>query len=106
MRIEMKKILPLIVLASLQACTYVELTPAGKEIMLIDSSKAESCKKLGQTRVALNLKAASGFTKHDEVVIDLERTARNTAPRLNGNAVTPIDEIEDGKQTFSIYECP
>ena len=105
MRIQMKFCVAVAVLVALPACTYVELTPRGKDVMLISAEKAESCKKIGQTVVALHPNVAGGFTKPEEVVIDLERTARNTAPRLNGNAVAAISEISDGQQTFAIYNC-
>jgi len=86
-------------------CTYVKLEPAAEEVATLDKERAEKCEKLGQTRVSVAKKV--GFIARGDKSIkkDLEILARNSAADMGGDTVAPLTEVQDGKQTFGVYDC-
>ena len=102
----MKKLLPILFLAfSLNACTWVDLTPAGEKVRGLSADEVHSCTKKGKTTVSVKADIAGIERDQDKVKEELEILARNSAIDLNGDTVVPTSEIIDGKQTFDVYRC-
>ena len=104
MRLKMT-IVPLILVALLQGCTWVKLSAEAEDIQIITAEKAEGCKLLGHTTSMVKWTVASFARNEEKVKNELETLARNNALELEGNAIMPVSEIEEGKQKFAVYRC-
>lgn len=86
-------------------CTWVEPTDRANQVALISASDAVSCTKIGSTTSKVLDKI--GFidrskTKQNE---ELTTLAKNEAARMGGNAISTDGVINDGRQTFLVYNC-
>jgi len=90
---------------TLGACSFVEVRPEAKEILVLDKGRVADCERLGRTRVSVA--TAVGFIKRSEDAVreDLKVLARNSAADMGGDTVNAETEVNDGKQTFAIYDC-
>lgn len=102
----MKKLLSgILAIVLLNACSWVDLTPAGKKVRVLSVSEVGTCKKLGKTRTMLKDKVAGIKRNADTVKEEMETLARNSAAAMNGDTVVPASEIKDGQQVFDVYRC-
>ena len=97
--------LALLVVISLQACTWVKMTPGGEKVRVLSVDEVGSCKKLGVTQSFLKDKIAGVDRNKDKVKKELETIARNSAADMGGDTIVPKTEIEDGQQSFTVYKC-
>jgi len=97
--------LAILVAISLQACTWVKMTPSGEKVRVLSAEEVSSCKNLGITRNSLKDKIAGFDRNKDKVKKELETLARNTAAGMGGDTIVPKTEIENGEQTFTVYRC-
>ena len=82
-----------------------ELTLQGGKVGVGEEADIERCRMLGSTRLSLTptrLKLMKEEDMKDRLTIE----ARNFAARVGGNMVLPFGAIEEGKQSFKIYNCP
>jgi hypothetical protein len=98
--------LPIIALLLLVGCNHVPLEEGASDVQIIDASKAESCERLGKTKVEVLAKVVGVGRSQEKMGEELSNLARNAAADMGGNAVMAEGEIEDGKQTFGVYKCP
>jgi len=89
------------------ACTWVEPTPMGQQINVLDQNDAavESCTKLGS--VTSMVKHKIGFFSRSEEKVNLELTtiAQNDAAEMGGDTIAAEGPAENGRRSFSIYRC-
>jgi len=100
----MKKILSVSLYSLiLSACSFVELVPNANNIIF--SNDMDSCKKLGETEVAVL--STFMFMDRDPHTIaeELQILAQNGAVKMGGNAIWAVSDIVEGRQTFSILRC-
>lgn len=89
----------------LSACTWVDLSPEGEKVVVLTEEEVAQCEKVGQTVVMLR-DSVAGFKRSDEKVRkELNTLARNSASEIGGDAVVPVGEPENGRQTFGVYDC-
>lgn len=93
------------VVLMLGGCTWVELSPEGEKVVVLTEAEVAQCKKVGQTVVMLRDSVAGFKRSPEKVQHELNTLARNSAQEIGGDAVVPIGEPEDGKQTFAVYDC-
>lgn len=98
-------LLLLITFFALSACTWVELTPSGKKVRVLELQDVASCKRLGKTSASVLAKAAGIQRRGDKVAEELAALASNTAADMGGDTIVPTSEVVDGKQNFDIYRC-
>lgn len=92
-------------LALLNACAWVELTPAGKKVRVLNATEVSSCRHIGRTTATVADDVA-GMKRREHIVKDnLEMLARNAAAEMGGDTIVPSSEIKDGNQTFKVYKC-
>lgn len=86
-------------------CTYVKLDPAAQDVEVLRAERVQDCERLGQTRVSVAQKI--GFIARGDRAIrnDLEVLARNSAAEMGGDTITPASEVQNGKQSFGVYDC-
>jgi hypothetical protein len=90
---------------TLGACSFVEIRPEAEDILVLDKGRVADCERLGRTRVSVA--PAVGFIKRSEDAVreDLKVLARNSAAEMGGDTVNAETQVNDGKQTFAIYDC-
>jgi len=89
----------------LSACTWVELSPKGEKVVVLTEDEVTQCEKVGQTVVMLRDSVAGFKRSPEKVQHELNTLARNSAHEIGGDAVVPVGEPKDGKQTFAVYDC-
>ena len=102
----MKYIIPMVLLI-LQACTWVELTPRGEQVQILDMAAAAQCSKSGQTYVSVRIEAGGFEQKEERINEQLEFLARNEAGET-GNAIVMVSESMEGMsrvREYIIYHC-
>lgn len=102
----MKYIIPLVLLF-LQGCTWVELTPLGESVRIVDSTAASDCARSGYIFVSSRIEAGGFYQKEERLNSQLEALARNDAA-ASGNAIVLVEESMDGMnriRTYDVYQC-
>ena len=94
-------LIPLFVVAACGA----ELTIQGSQVRLGTESELKQCQILGSTRFSLSATRVK-LMQEEDMKDRLAVEARNFAARIGGNMVLPVGAIEEGKQSFKIYNCP
>ena len=90
---------------TLTACSFVDLDPQAKNIVVQDdSSKLKECESLGTINVSVWSKADS-FQSQNTVEEQLDTLARNQAATMGGNAVKASSEINNGQRAYGVYKC-
>mgnify|MGYP000123758612 CR=1 FL=1 len=88
---------------SLTACSFVELNRGAENIIF--SRQGDDCRQL-QTFTA-EVKTTTLFIDRRPKAIaeELQILAQNKAYAEHANAIWPVSEIEEGRQTFDILRC-
>jgi len=87
----------------LSACSFVELQPGAQTIIFANPS--DGCKTLETFQA--EVKTRTLWMERDPKVIaeELQIQAQNKAFKQYANAIWPISEVKDGKQSFVIMRC-
>lgn len=103
----MRRTVPVIlVLALVASCTWVKLDKPAESVAVKQIDDVGNCKKVARTVVSLRSKVMGIQRNKEKVQRELETLARNAAVDFEGNVVVPSSPIEEGKQTFDVYQCP
>lgn len=89
----------------LSACSWVEVSPEGEDVRVLEPSQVTNCERVGKTTV--KTKASVGALKrHEEQVQEeLDILARNSAPEIGGDTVVAQGKPENGEQVYVVYRC-
>jgi len=98
------RVLPLLFLPLLSACTWVHMAPGASAVRVLNAAPA-GCDKRGE--IAVEVKHNIVFVERNPLKIrdELEVLARNEAPGMEANAVHPLAPPERGKQRFVAWHC-
>ena len=101
----MRLFIPVMFLFS--ACTWVEPTPMGQQVNVLDQDDAavESCKKLGSVTSMVKHKIGAISRSEEKVNLELATIAQNDAAEMGGDTIAAEGPAENGRRTFSIYKC-
>lgn len=88
----------------LSACTFVKMAPGAKQVKVL-SAPPVGCESRGE--VAVSITERVGFYQRDELRVrdELETLARNEAPGLRANRISPLGPPEDGSQRWALWAC-
>lgn len=88
----------------LNACTFVHMAPGAREVRVLASAPA-SCEKRGEVSVGVQDKV--GFYERSAVQVrdELETLARNEAPAVGADAISPLGPPQDGEQRWAMWRC-
>ena len=103
----MRRLSPLLalLLLSLSACTFVKMAPGAREVRVLSAAPA-GCVSRGELVVSITHKVGP-YERNDLRVRDeLELLARNEAPSLQANSISPMGAPEDGSQRWARWRCP
>ena len=87
------------------SCAVVKLTEGGEKARVLSSGEVKNCQKRGATTVSVKPTILTIDRKKHVVEEELQILARNSAVNMGGDTVTPISEIDNGKQTYAVYRC-
>ena len=93
-----------VVTAALSACSFVQLTPAGEDVVIRNTADIAQCESVGvvsaQTKSKFLIERGAASIQNELNVL-----ARNEAAALGSNAIVPIGEPAEGRQSFRAYTC-
>ena len=99
-------VIALSVLASgLMACTWVEPTKEGSDVLLVKAFNVETCKKVGTTTASVKHKVGIFTRSEEKVTEELTTLAKNKAAEMGGDSIVAQGEPVDGSMSFDIYRC-
>ncbi len=94
-----------LVISALSACTWVEPTREGSEVVVAKASSVETCKKLGTTTTSVKHKVGFYTRGEEKVTEELTILAKNKAAEMGGNTIVAQGEAVEGSMSFVIYKC-
>ena len=97
--------LSLLLITLTTACTWVKLSPGAEDVGIASVEEVVNCKVLGSTTVSLKSKVAGIKRNRQKVRLELNTLGRNSAVKMNGDTIVADSYIENGQQTFKIYQC-
>lgn len=99
----MRSILLMGCLLSMPACTFVHMAPSAGKVKVLAS--APSCEKRGEAEVSVRHKV--GFYERSEAQVrdELETLARNEAPGVGADSISPLGQPVDGTQRWALWRC-
>ena len=100
------RLIPLLAMLTLPACTWVTLSDDGKSVRLLTENEAADCKKIGTAQSQVKSVVAGVERSQDKMREELAALARNAAADIGGNAIAASSAIEAGIQHFFVYKCP
>lgn len=102
----MKRLIPVLGVLALSACTWVEPKPEAAAIELVGANYVRSCDRLGSA-TAKGVSKVGIFVREDEKVMsELAALAKNEAYNMGGDTIVRESELsEDGAMTFGVYRC-
>ena len=99
----MRSILLMGCLLSMPACTFVHMAPSAGKVKVLAS--APPCEKRGEAEVSVRHKV--GFYERSEAQVrdELETLARNEAPGVGADSISPLGQPVDGTQRWALWRC-
>lgn len=97
-------VLPVAVLC-LTACTWVEPTKEGGEVVLVKDFNVEACRALGTTTASVKHKVGVFTRSEEKVTEELVTLAKNKAAEMGGDSIVARGEPSEGSMSFGIYRC-
>jgi len=95
-----------VMLLSLSAvgCTWVHMAPGASAVRVTSAAPAD-CQKRGEVEVSV--KHSIAFVERNQLRVreELETLARNEAPGLNADTISPLGEPAGGSQRFGAWHC-
>ena|GEM_PF-293115 len=100
-------ILCLFTLLALTACAdRVPLKPEAEGVRVATPEQVKHCRHVGRTIVSVTDTVAGIKRKPQTVAAELERLARNHAPKLGGDTLVPEGPVQKGERSYKVYDCP
>lgn len=89
---------------ALSACTFVKMAPGAQQVRVLTAAPA-GCEARGEVVVSVTHKL--GFYERDALRVrdELEVLARNEAPRLGANRISPLGPPAEGEQRWAMWRC-
>ena len=89
----------------LGGCTFVRMAPGAQAVQVVASAPI-GCEKRGEIAVSVKDRVALYQRNAMQVREELETLARNEAPGLQANRISPLSEPVDGSQRWAAWRCP
>ena len=92
-----------LLVTSLSACTFVHMAPSATSVKVLAS--APTCERRGEAEVSVRHKV--GFYERSEAQVrdELETLARNEAPGVGADTISPLGQPVDGTQRWALWRC-
>ncbi len=86
-------------------CTWVQVTDAGEAVRVGTAEQVSDCERVGRVSAVTRQRVLGIPRSGAKVRRELFALARNEAGTLGGDVIVPIDELEDGRRSFSVWRC-
>ena len=88
---------------SLPACTFVHMAPSATKVKGL--ATAPACERRGEAEVSVRHKV--GFYERSEAQVrdELETLARNEAPGVGADSISPLGPPVEGGQSWALWRC-
>ena len=88
---------------SLPACTFVHMAPSATRVKV--RANAPACERRGEAEVSVRHKV--GFYERSEAQVrdELETLARNEAPGVGADSISPLGPPVAGGQSWALWRC-
>ncbi len=102
----MRHLLLVITVLWLTACAeWVPLETQGQGVSVATAEKVQDCEYRGRTIVSVADRVAGVERDPARVAAELERLARNHAPKIGGDTIVPEGPVRDGERAYKVYRC-
>lgn len=89
---------------ALPACTFVKMAPGAKQVKVLAQAPT-GCEKRGEVEVSVTHHVGFYERNASRVRDELETLARNEAPGLSANSISPMNAPNDGAQRWAMWRC-
>jgi len=102
----MRRLLFILIVLWLPACAdWVPLEARGQGVSVASPEKVQDCEYRGRTIVSVAARVAGVKRDPAKVAAELERLARNHAPKIGGDTIVPEGPVQDGERAYKVYRC-
>ena len=100
----MRLLIAAVLILTTTACTWVHMAPGASAVQVAPSAPA-GCEKRGEVEVGV--KHSIAFIERNQLRVreELETLARNEAPGLGADTISPLGEPARGSQRFAAWRC-
>ncbi len=99
----MRSILLMATLLAASGCTFVHMAPGATKVKVL--ATAPSCEKRGEVEVSVKDRLGPYERSEAQVRDELETLARNEAPGVGADAISPLAPPRDGEQRWAMWRC-
>ena len=89
---------------SLPACTFVHMAPGASTVKVLASAPT-ACEKRGEVEVSVKDRLGPYERSEAQVRDELETLARNEAPGVGADSISPLGQPVDGTQRWALWRC-
>ncbi len=93
-----------VLLAGLSGCTFVHMAPGASKVKVLAAAPT-GCEKRGEVEVSVKDRLGPYARSDAQVRDELETLARNEAPGLSANSISPLTPSADGEQRWAMWRC-
>lgn len=91
-------------LAVLPGCTFVHMAPGAKSVRVLAAAPT-GCERRGEVEVSVKDSVGPYQRSESQVRDELETLARNEAPGLSADSISPLGPPRDGVQRWALWRC-
>lgn len=92
-------------IACVSACTWVEPTKEGNEVLLVKAFNVQSCKHIGSTTSSVKDAIGPVTRSEEKVREELITLAKNNAAERGGDSIVAKGPVVNGSMSFDIFRC-
>ncbi len=93
-----------LLLAAVSGCTFVHMTPGASKVRVLTAAPG-SCEKRGEVEVSVKDRLGPYERSESQVRDELETLARNEAPGVSADSISPMTRPIDGQQRWAMWRC-
>ncbi len=93
-----------ILMAGLSGCTFVHMAPGASTVKVLASAPT-GCDRRGEVDVSVKDRLGPYARSESQVRDELETLARNEAPGLSADSISPLTAPNDGEQRWEMWRC-
>ena len=93
-----------LVATCVSGCTFVHMAPGASAVQVL-SAAPSGCAKRGEVTVSVKDRLGPYERSESQVRDELETLARNEAPGLSADRISPLTAPRDGEQRWAMWRC-
>ena len=93
-----------VLLVGLSGCTFVHMAPGASKVSVLATTPT-GCEKRGEVEVSVKDRLGPYERSEAQVRDELETLARNEAPGVSADSISPLTPPTDGEQRWAMWRC-